>query len=108
MELSERERRLLQEMESRLLAEDPSLASSLSVHRLRVGLQAMLAVAGLVIGVLLMSVGIWRAHLLGIAIALIGFLVVLAATNVAVDCLQVRRSRRPRTPKATRKARPRS
>jgi hypothetical protein len=94
MELSERERRLLQEMETRLLAEDPGLASSLSVHRLRVGRGAVLAGSGLALGVLLMGIGIWRAHVLGTLIAMVGFVVLLGSTAVAVEVLRGYRGRR--------------
>jgi Protein of unknown function (DUF3040) len=107
MELSEHERRQLQEMESHLLAEDPSLASSLRVHRLRVGVGAkvVLAVCGLLIGVLLMAVGVWRAHVTGIAVALVGYLVLLASTTLAVDCLQSRAERSALGAKSARRAR---
>jgi type IV secretory pathway TrbD component len=105
MELSESEKRLLQEMETRLLAEDPRLASSLRVHRLRVGARAVLAAAGLAAGVLLMSLGIWRAHLLGIVVALVGFVILLASTTVTVDVLRDRRDRRPPPSRAGRRAR---
>jgi len=90
MVLSERERRLLQEMESHLLAEDPGLASSLSVRRLRIATRVALAVPGLIIGILLMGVGIWRAHAVGIAIALVGYVILLASTSVTVDWLRAR------------------
>lgn len=90
MVLSERERRLLQEMESHLLAEDPGLASSLSVRRLRIATSVALAVPGLIVGILLMGVGIWRAHAVGIAIALVGYVILLASTSVTVDWLRAR------------------
>jgi len=90
MVLSERERRLLQEMESHLLAEDPGLASSLSVRRLRIATRVALAVPGLIIGILLMGVGIWRAHAVGIAIALVGYVILLVSTSVTVDWLRAR------------------
>jgi hypothetical protein len=90
MELSEHEKRLLQEMETHLVAEDPSLASSLSIHRLRVGYRALLAVLGLTAGVLLMAIGVRRAHVVGIAVALVGYLVLLASTVLAVDLARAR------------------
>jgi Protein of unknown function (DUF3040) len=93
MELSEREKRLLHEMETQLQAEDPGLASSLVVHRLRPGARAVLATLGLLVGVLLMAVGVWRARPLGIAVALIGYLVLLASTTVAVETLRARADR---------------
>ena len=97
MELSERDRRLLREMETHLLAEDPSLASSLRIRRLPLGLSAILAAAGLVIGVLLMAVGISLEHTTGIAVALVGYLVLLFSTSATVDRLrEVRARRRPR------------
>ena len=92
MELSERERRLLREMETHLLAEDPGLASSLKLRRLRVGASAVLAAAGLVIGMLLMAVGIWLAHTVGIAVSMLGFLVLLFSTSATVDRLRDLRS----------------
>jgi len=98
MELSESERRMLQEMETHLQAEDPSFASSLRLHRLRLGARMMLAGLGLVVGVLLMAVGVWRAHLIGIAVALVGYLVLLFSTSVTVDSLRARRERRPVDP----------
>jgi len=97
MELSERERRLLREMETHLLAEDPGLASSLRLRRLRVGASAVVAAAGLVIGMLLMAVGIWLAHAAGIAVALLGYLVLLFSTSATVE-----RMRELRAVRATR------
>jgi hypothetical protein len=93
MELSERERRLLQEMETHLLAEDPGLASSLRVHRLRGGIGVALAASGLVIGVVLMGVGTVQGHAAGIGVALIGYLVLLAAVTVTVDYVRARQGR---------------
>jgi hypothetical protein len=105
MELSERERRLLREMESHLQVDDPSLASSLKVHRLRVGITSVLAVAGLPIGILLMGLGVWRAHAAGIAIALVGYVVLLASTSVTIEWLRARGSG-SLLPKVARKAGP--
>lgn len=94
MVLSERELRLLQEMESHLLAEDPRLASALRVSRLRVGLGAVLAVSGLAVGVLLMSAGVLQGETVGTAVALVGFVVLLASTSSAVELLRARAGRR--------------
>lgn len=88
--LSERERRLLQEMETELLREDPGLASSLRARRLPLGVSAVLTVSGLAVGILLMAVGVLRGHALGIAIALVGYLVLLASTSVATEWLRKR------------------
>src|SRR4051794_17740638 len=87
MALSERESRMLQEMESHLLAEDPRLASTLGSRRLPIGVGAVLAVSGLALGVLLMAVGVGRGQGLGIATALVGYLVLLLSTAVVGDWL---------------------
>jgi hypothetical protein len=95
MTLSERERRMLQEMETHLLAEDPGLASSLGASRLRLGTRVVLAASGLVIGLLVMGVGVVQGDTVGILIALLGFLVLLAATTVGVESLRARGQRGP-------------
>jgi hypothetical protein len=95
MELSERERRLLQEMESHLLAEDPRLASSLRVHRLRGGVRVLLAVSGLTLGAVLMGIGTGQGQALGIGVALVGYLILLAAVTITADYLRDRRGRDP-------------
>jgi|tagenome__1003787_1003787.scaffolds.fasta_scaffold20296619_2 hypothetical protein len=95
MELSERERRLLREMESHLLAEDPGLASSLRVHRLRGDVKVALAGFGLVAGAVLMGVGTVHGGAAGVGVALVGFLVLLASVAVTVDYVRVRRGRSP-------------
>jgi hypothetical protein len=95
MELSERERRLLQEMETHLLAEDPRLASSLRVHRLRGGVRVLLAVSGLTLGAVLMGIGTGQGQALGIGVALVGYLILLAAVTITADYLRDRRGRDP-------------
>ena len=105
MVLSERERRLLQEMETHLQAEDPRLASSLSFRRLRVSLRAVLAVCGLPLGVLLMAGGVWRAHAVGILVALIGYVILLFSTVVSVEWLRARSDRGPHALGPLRRAR---
>ena len=105
MVLSERERRLLQEMESHFLAEDPRLASSLRHRRLPAGANVVLAVSGLVGGVLLMVLGIWRAQLLGTAIALVGFSVLVVSTTVSGEWLRARMARNPGARKGPGRAR---
>jgi hypothetical protein len=106
MVLSEHERRLLQEMESHLLAEDPGLASSMRRRRsLSAVAKLALAGSGLVLGVLLMAVGVWRAHALGIAVALLGYLILLASTWFTVDWLRARGVEGPLAQRAARRAR---
>jgi DUF3040 family protein len=95
MVLSEHERRLLQEMETHLLAEDPGLASSLGGRHLRIGTTAALATSGLVTGVLLMAVGVLRARALGTLVALVGYSVLLVSTYVIGEMLRARRQRSP-------------
>jgi hypothetical protein len=97
MELSEHERRLLREMETHLLAEDPSLASSLSVHRLRVRASAVLAGSGLVVGLALMALGVRLAHLVGIIIAMVGYLALVVSTHAVGESLRARRNQNRRT-----------
>jgi high-affinity Fe2+/Pb2+ permease len=106
MVLSEHERRLLQEMESHLLAEDPALVSSMRSRRsLPAVAKLALAGAGLVFGILLMAVGVWRAHALGIAVALLGYLILLASTCVTVDWIRARGDHGPLAQRAARRAR---
>lgn len=104
MVLSERERRLLQEMETHLLAEDPALASSLSLRRLRPGVRAVLGTSGLVLGVLVMAVGLLRGHAVGIGVALVGYLFLLAGTTITADLMRAGRERRPRVQPEARRA----
>lgn len=100
MALSERESRLLQEMESRLLAEDPRLASTLGSRRLPIGVGAALAVAGLALGILLMAVGVGRGHALGITMALAGYVILLLSTFIVGDWLRLPGRSRPFAGKA--------
>jgi len=95
MALSERESRLLQEMETRLLAEDPRLASTLGARRLPIGVGAVLAAAGLALGILLMAVGVGRGHALGITTALVGYVLLLLSTFVIGDWLRLPGRSRP-------------
>lgn len=106
MVLSERERRLLEEMETRLAAEDPSLASSLGAPRLRVGTRALLAAAGLVLGAALMAIGVGLGQLGGTVVALAGFLVLLAAATIGGEWLRARdgAQRAARPPRRARRA----
>ena len=87
MALSDRELRLLAEMEQALSADDPGLVSTLSGARRR-GLGPAIGVAALVIGIATLFAGlIAQVTLLGVAgfvIALIGVVIVInALTSVA-------------------------
>jgi len=105
MALSERESRMLQEMESHLLAEDPRLATTLGSRRLPLGLGAVLAVSGLLAGVLLMAVGVGQGEGLGTAIALVGFLFLLTGTSVIGEWVRAREKTRTLTSSAGNQAR---
>lgn len=86
MALSEDEQRLLEQMEAALAAEDPKLANTLRgtntrrLHRRR----AALAGLGFLVGIGLLIVGMEIHTLVSVA----GFLVMLAATVIAVSSWQ--------------------
>ena len=86
MALSEQERKLLEQLEASLMAEDPRLADRLSgtaevrVHRRR----AALAGLGLVIGLAILVAGV-SVHP---AVSVLGFLVMLASVLVGVKSWQ--------------------
>ena len=86
MALSEQERKLLEQLEASLMAEDPKFAQTLSgaggvrIHRRR----ATLAGVGFVLGLLLLVVGV-QIHP---AVSIAGFVVMLAATIVGVNSWQ--------------------
>lgn len=78
MPLSEEEQRLLEQLEKALAADDPNLASALRGSKLRARnrRRAMIAVAGFVVGVAALMVGVITAvTLLGVA----GFVIMLAS-----------------------------
>lgn len=83
MALSDEEQRLLDQMEAALAAEDPKLASTLrgaSTHRLH-RRRAVMAAVGFLIGVVAL-VGGMEVHP---AVSIVGFLVMLVSTLVAVS-----------------------
>jgi hypothetical protein len=93
MDMSEDERRVLQEIESHLAADDPRLAESLQGHRrwLRSRPGAgrwMLSSLGLAAGVLLMAIGVRESGTAGILVALVGYCVLLAATATTVKLVR--------------------
>lgn len=83
MALSEQERKLLEQLEASLMAEDPKLADTLSgsssirIHRRR----AALAGLGFIVGVVVLLVGV-QVHP---AVSVLGFLVMLAAALVGIN-----------------------
>lgn len=83
MALSDRELRLLAEMEQALSADDPGLVSTLSGARRR-GPRAAIGVAALVIGIATLFGGlIAQATLVGVA----GFVIALVGVIVLIDSL---------------------
>ncbi|MDO5735485.1 MAG: DUF3040 domain-containing protein [Propionibacteriaceae bacterium] len=86
MALSEQERKLLEQLEASLMAEDPKFAQTLSgaggvrIHRRR----ATLAGVGFVLGLLLLVAGV-QIHP---AVSIVGFVVMLAATIIGVSSWQ--------------------
>jgi hypothetical protein len=107
MGLSERESRMLQEMETHLLAEDPRLASTMGARRLPIGVGAVLTVSGVALGILLMVVGVGRGHALGITLALVGYVVLLLSVTVVGEWLSNHGNAHPfarRTPNRARRA----
>jgi hypothetical protein len=97
--LSENERRQLQQIERDLAAQDPRLASSLRHRRWRRPATTLVAVTGVICGLVLMFVGLEVAGPFGILIADAGYLVLLFGTASVGSRLQLRRPqvrRRPR------------
>lgn len=86
MALSEQERKLLEQLEASLMAEDPKLADRLSgtaeirVHRRR----AALAGLGFVVGLVVLFAGV-QVHP---AMSIAGFLVMLAAALLGINSWQ--------------------
>lgn len=97
MALSEQERKLLEQLEASLMAEDPKFAQTLSgagsvkIHRRR----ATLAGLGFVAGLLLLVVGV-SIHP---AISIVGFVLMLASAIIGVSSWQrVTGEGQPRVP----------
>lgn len=97
MALSEQERKLLEQLEASLMAEDPKFAQTLSgasglrVHRRR----ATLAGLGFVVGLLMLVVGVQIHPVVSIA----GFVIMLASAIIGVHSWQrVAGEGQPRVP----------
>ena len=94
MALSDKEQRLLEQLEAALAAEDPKLANTLrgttnrTLHRRR----AAIAGLGFVIGLATLIGGMQVAWF----VSVIGFLIMLAATVVAISSWRVVESPQPR------------
>lgn len=97
MALSEQERKLLEQLEASLMAEDPKFAQTLSgaggirIHRRR----ATMAGLGFVAGLLLLVIGV-QIHP---AVSIVGFVVMLASAIIGVSSWQrVTGEGQPRVP----------
>jgi uncharacterized membrane protein YphA (DoxX/SURF4 family) len=80
MALSEREQRLLEQMEAALAAEDPDLAEQLRGHRHHARLRWGASMVGFVVGVLALVVGLQLAPWVSVT----GFVLMLVSAVVAV------------------------
>lgn len=83
MPLSEEELRLLEQMERALVAEDPKLASTMRGTSLRAVARrrVLIAAVAFVVGIAVLMTG---AILIKIAVAVAGFLIMLAASYVGI------------------------
>jgi protein-S-isoprenylcysteine O-methyltransferase Ste14 len=104
MALSKAEQELLAQLESSLAAEDPKLAQKLAsapirrVHPRR----ATLGVVGLLLGIAALVAGMMIGNAVGIGLAVIGFIIMLAAAVFFLTAWQAR----PESPSAPRKGPP--
>jgi len=82
--LSDNEQRLLEQMERALYAEDPKFASTMRGAARRSGSarRLMIGLAGVVLGLILLLVGVLQAV---IPLSVLGFVVMLAGTAYAVS-----------------------
>lgn len=86
MALSDKEQRLLEQLEAALAAEDPKLASTLrgntsrKLHRRR----AAIAGVGFLVGIAALVAGME----VGVVVSILGFLVMLVSTIVAISAWQ--------------------
>ncbi|MFT3877263.1 MAG: DUF3040 domain-containing protein [Propioniciclava sp.] len=91
MALSEYEQRLLEQMEAALAAEDPKLANTLrgahprKLHRRR----AAIAGVGFLVGLAALIGGMQLAQWIGVIVSVIGFVIMLASTVVALNSWKV-------------------
>ena len=84
MPLSENEQRLLEQMERALYAEDPKWASSMrgAVRRSSGARRLLLGIAGVVLGLVLLLVGVANQQVI---VGIIGFVVMLGAFAFTVS-----------------------
>lgn len=106
MALSEQERKLLEQLEASLKAEDPDLAETLSgagtvrIHRRR----ATLAGLGFIVGIIALIGGIqlhWSVSIAGFAIMLVGAIIGISSwQRVSDEGVPLSRDSGPKQPKA--------
>jgi hypothetical protein len=99
MPLSEREQRLLQEIEHALSAEDPRLVVSVSSARPRRGTRtvAVLCVVGVLIGLVVVLAGLASGGGLGTAVGVLGFVLIVGSCLGAVVAVRGRKKPRLRS-----------
>ncbi len=94
MALSEEEERLLDQMEAALAAEDPKLVHTLSgkgtrrVHRRRAAVAGVGFFVGLGLLVGGMSIGMASRPAIGIAVSVVGFVIMVVAAVIAIYAWQ--------------------
>jgi hypothetical protein len=96
MALSDDERRVLAQIERDLVADDPGFAESIS--RRRVGIPRAVWAGGILLGLSCAVVGLVIAGGIGTAVAVVGFVLIVAGCAAA---LRAHRTRRPRPPRDT-------
>jgi len=99
MPLSEREQRLLQEIEHALSAEDPRFVVSVSSARPRRGTRtvAVLCVVGVVVGLVVVLAGLASGGGLGTAVGVLGFVLIVGSCLGAVVAVRGRKKPRLRS-----------
>jgi hypothetical protein len=98
MALSDHEKRLLDEIEQTLRTQDPDLASSLRSARPRPRTRNLLVMAGVAFaaGIAVLFLGLRLASNLGTAFGVLGYLLIVAACDVATREVVALRGRRAR------------
>lgn len=94
MALSDDERRVLAQIERDLVADDPGFAESIS--RRRVGIPWAVWAGGIFLGLTCVVIGLVIAGGIGTAVAVVGFVLIIASCAVALRARRPRRSWPPR------------
>jgi hypothetical protein len=112
MPLSEREQRLLQEIEQALSTEDPGFVAKVSYARPRRPARTVgLCVVGVVLGVAVLIAGLTSAGGWGTAVGVLGFVLIVGSCLAGVIAVRGRRKTRlrsiPSDPASSRNAKAR-